>query len=144
MASWRPAGPADEDRVADLMLAFYEESGADWDQAAARRALAHLLHNPDLGCVLLAADGYLVLTFGYSLEFGGRDAFIDEFYVRPQARGRGLGRAGIEHAAAICRGAGVHAIHLEVEDTNPDAARLYDRIGFAFHSRRLMTWRLHP
>jgi hypothetical protein len=37
--AWRIAGPPDEDAVASLMLAFYEESGADWDRAAARQAL---------------------------------------------------------------------------------------------------------
>jgi ribosomal protein S18 acetylase RimI-like enzyme len=142
VAAWRTAGPGDEGAVADLMHGFYEESGATWERGAARRALAHLLHAPELGRVLLADGGYLVLTFGYSLEFGGRDAFIDEFYVRPETRGRGLGRAGIEHAATTCRAAGVQAIHLEVEDSNPDAARLYERMGFTFHSRRLMTWRL--
>ena len=82
-----------------------------------------------------------MLTFGHSFELGGRDALIDELYVRPESRGRGLGRAGIEHAA-VCRAAGAGAIRLEVDDTNPDAPRLYDRMGFALDRRRLMSWRL--
>jgi hypothetical protein len=50
------------------------------------RALAE----QDLGQVwVLVRDhqpaGYMVITFGYSLEFGGRDAFIDELFVEPSA-----------------------------------------------------------
>ena len=45
-------------------------------------ALGALLQEPAAGQVWLITDGadpvgYLVVTFGYSLEFGGRDAFID-------------------------------------------------------------------
>ncbi len=153
MSAWRTGGPSDEDAVAALMLAFHEESGAHRDRAAARKALAHLIRSPELGRVLVADGGSMVLTVGCSparpwVASGihacgrGRDAFIDEPYVRPDARSRGLGRSGIEHAAAVCRPAGVPAIHLEVEDSNPDAARPYDRMGFTVHTRRVMTWPL--
>jgi GNAT superfamily N-acetyltransferase len=42
------------------------------------------------------AVGYIVLTFGYSLEYLGRDAFIDEFYLRESYRGRRWGRRTLE------------------------------------------------
>jgi GNAT superfamily N-acetyltransferase len=83
-------------------LAFMPEFNASracaFDERRARRALEELLTSPDLGRIWLivargAAVGYVVLTLGFSLEYGGRDAFIDEFYVQPQSRGQGFGRA---------------------------------------------------
>ena len=50
------------------------------------------LGNPS--CLMIAV-GYLVLTLGYSLEYGGRDAFIDEVYIRSSYRGRGIGTAAL-------------------------------------------------
>ena len=61
------------------------------------------------------AIGYLVLTIGYSLERGGRDAFIDELYVRAERRGRGLGALAVATAEAAARRLGVRAVHLEVD-----------------------------
>ncbi len=84
--------------------------------------------------------GYLVLTIGYSLERGGRDAFIDELYVRPQWRGLGLGTLAVATAEVAARRLGVRAVHLEVDTTNERARRLYERIGFAVRQRyHLMT-----
>lgn len=40
--------------------------------------------------------GYIAICFGYSIEFGGRDAFVDEFFITEAARGRGLGRIALE------------------------------------------------
>ncbi len=53
----------------------------------ARGALEVLVGDETLGrvwviCAAGAAIGYVVLTLGYSLEYGGRDACIDELYVR--------------------------------------------------------------
>ena len=83
--------------------------------------------------------GYLILTFGFSLEYGGRDAFIDEFFIATPHRGRGLGKAALEEVARLAPGLGVHAIHLEVADNNHGAESLYSRQGFYRHNRRLMT-----
>jgi ribosomal protein S18 acetylase RimI-like enzyme len=84
--------------------------------------------------------GYLVLTIGYSLERGGRDAFIDELYVRPQWRGVGLGTLAVATAEVAARRLGVRAVHLEVDTSNERARRLYERIGFAVRQRyHLMT-----
>lgn len=37
------------------------------------------------------AIGYVILTLGFSLEYGGRDAFIDEFYIQANYQGQGIG-----------------------------------------------------
>ena len=86
-----------------------------------------------------SAVGYVVLTLGYSIEFRGRDAFLDELYLRPEARGRGAGRKALEFVEGVCRSLGVRALHLEVERANAGAQALYRKAGFVDPDRYLMT-----
>jgi ribosomal protein S18 acetylase RimI-like enzyme len=145
----RPATPADLERLRDLMAANYAESGYPFDPAAARDCFAAMLRDPALGRVWLVeaggeVAGYAVLAFGYSLEYRGRDAFVDDLYVAPAQRGRGLGRAALEAVEAAARELGVRALHLEVERGNSAAQALYRRRGFRDNDRRLLTKRLGP
>jgi GNAT superfamily N-acetyltransferase len=80
-----------------------------------------------------------VLACGFSLEYRGRDAFVDELYVRPDRRDRGIGSRILDAMEAECRRRGIVALHLEVDHDNPDGRRLYLRRGFADHARHLMT-----
>jgi ribosomal protein S18 acetylase RimI-like enzyme len=86
--------------------------------------------------------GYLILTLGFSVEYGGRDGFIDDLYLVPAARGRGLGRRLIEFALAQARDLGIGTLHLEVEAGNEAATQLYRAVGFSETGRRLMRLRL--
>jgi ribosomal protein S18 acetylase RimI-like enzyme len=86
--------------------------------------------------------GYIILTVGFSFEFGGHDAFIDELYVSPEHRRKGVGRTAIKFLEARAVQMGVRAVHLEVSRDNPAAIELYSRCGYASHDRHLMTKRL--
>ena len=146
-ATFKPAEASGLDALLPMIRALCEHDGTPFDERAVGRALALVLADESLGRVWLIecgreAAGYLVLTFGFSLEFGGRDAFIDELYVREAFRGRGLGRRAIDLAERACRGRGVGALHLEVERANTSAQELYRRTGFRDHDRYLMTKRL--
>jgi diamine N-acetyltransferase len=147
-ASFRPAAESDVGVLLELMRALYDEDGSTpLSEDTAEPALRGLLAAPDRGLVWVIeqageAAGYLVLTWGYSLEFHGRDAFIDELYVAPSYRGAGLGRQAVEWAEAACRAHGAGAVHLEVEIENERAHALYRRSGFAERGLRLMTKRL--
>jgi GNAT superfamily N-acetyltransferase len=128
------------------MAPFYVEQGYPFDRERARAALELFLANPLLGRAWVFRDGdtavgYSVLTLGWSLEYGGRDGFVDELYVSPSHRGRGLGRKALDAIGDACRELGVQALHLEVERDNP-AAELYRKWGFENHDRRLMTKKL--
>jgi ribosomal protein S18 acetylase RimI-like enzyme len=83
--------------------------------------------------------GYVILTLGFSFEYRGRDAYIDELYVDAPFRGRGLGRKTVEFVEEAARELGVNAIHLEASQGNTTAIELYRRTGFVDHDRRLMT-----
>jgi len=87
-------------------------------------ALARLLGEGTLGSVIVEGDpvvGYAVLTWGFDLEFGGRDAFLTEMYVRPEARRCGLGRALLDEVLRVARGEGAGAVHLGVYPENKAA-----------------------
>ena len=142
--SFRLAGEADIDLLAGLMRQFYAIDRYPFDEQIVRTALAKLIGDHSLGRVWLindgeAAIGYIVLTFSYSLEFHGRDAFVDEFFVQAGDRGRGVGTKAMQFVDEACRELGVQALHLEVERANVAAQALYRKFGFADHDRYLMT-----
>jgi GNAT superfamily N-acetyltransferase len=91
-----------------------------------------------------AAAGYVVLTFGYSLEFNGHDAFVDELYVEEGHRGKGLGGLAVRLAEDTCRTMGVRALHLEVDRENHRARAVYEKAGFEDRDNHLLTKRLAP
>jgi ribosomal protein S18 acetylase RimI-like enzyme len=138
------AGAADADELVEMMREFYAFDHIAFDEGAARGALRQILGDDRFGIVhLIRAEaetaGYLVLTFGFSLEFHGRDAFVDELYLRENFRGRGIGKACIEFAAEVCRREGIAALHLEAERANTRAVGLYRQAGFRDHDRFLLT-----
>jgi len=149
-AGFRAASGADVPAIMRLMAGLYAEDGEiPLDPAAAERALRQLLALPEAGAVWLAEVGgeavsYFALTWGFSLEYHGRDAYIDELYVAPAHRGRGIGREALAVADAACRSRGIRALHLEVERANARAEALYRQAGFLDQDRRLMTRRLAP
>ena len=143
----RSAGVADLDLLARMHEEFSLEDRHAFDLAAARGALDALLREPRFGRAWVIenddqAVGYLAVCFGYSIEFRGRDAFVDELYVRPAQRGRGLGREALSVAEVACREAGIVALHLEVKRDNQAARKLYRSAGFAERESYLMTKKL--
>jgi ribosomal protein S18 acetylase RimI-like enzyme len=142
--SFRVADAGDADALLAMMRGLYEHERIAFDEAAARAALAQLLADDSCGVahfILLGGEvaGYLVLTFGFSLEFGGRDAFVDELFVKDEFRGRGAGKVALGFAADVCRARGVRALHLEVERANEAAQDIYRKAGFVDHDRYLLT-----
>ena len=139
-----PAMPRDIGELLPLMREFYAGERLPYDEPVMRGALGELWAEPLYGGAWLArldeeAVGYGILCCGFSLEYGGRDAFVDELYVRPGWRDRGIGNRLLDAMEECCRARGVAAIHLEVDHDNPDGKRLYARRGFVDHQRHLMT-----
>jgi GNAT superfamily N-acetyltransferase len=141
------AGAADFEGIFALLRAFYTETEFPLDEAATGAALRDLLSRPELGRVWqirLGGElvGYAAVCFGFSLEHRGRDAFLDEIYLRPAARGRGVGRASLAFVEAACAELGVRILHLEVERDNLVGQALYRERGFADDGRMLLSKRL--
>ncbi|WP_282608347.1 N-acetyltransferase [Pelagibius sp. Alg239-R121] len=132
-----------------LVSAYHTFEGIMMSEASRRQAISKLLEEPALGEIWLIqrdvqAIGYIAICFGYSIELAGRDAFIDEFYIAEQERGRGLGRRALEAITQRLTKAGVVALHLEVDNDNRAAQTLYERCGFVPRRKyHLMTLDLH-
>jgi|SRR5882672_1774053 len=144
---FRLATPADAELLLDFMRDYYAFDSHHYDRESARIALLGLLDNSAFGLAWLVLDsgvavGYIVLCFGYSLEYLGRDAFIDEFYLIQSHRGRGWGRKTLDFVVEQARLHDVQAIHLEVVRRNVAALEFYRKLGFADHGHHLMSLRV--
>jgi len=145
----RPAAPADAGELSAMMAEDYGEVGYPFDGALSRRCFEQLLAEPHLGrawVLLHDADiaGYIVLTFCFCLEYGGREAYVDDLFVRRPFRGLGLGRMAMETVIAESRRMDLRMLNLEVEPGNRTARRLYSSTGFERNRRLLMRLRLNP
>lgn len=140
----RPAKLSDIESIAHLMADYYREDGYWFQPDLARENLNLFLSNHQLGGILVAGTtdqvtGYIIVTFGFSFEYGGRDAFIDELFVAQDFRGHNLGRELLDSAIVFCRENDVKVLHLEVEREKEMARQFYARTGFTDHDRFLMT-----
>ena len=123
------------DKLDALVAAFHAEAGISIDDDARRAGLKPMLEGIPHGAAYLigpsrAPIGYLVVTFGWSLEFGGLDGFLDEIYVRPGVRGRGIASEVLQALPRALAGAGLKALHLEVAKDAVRTQALYKRAGF--------------
>jgi diamine N-acetyltransferase len=135
---FRLASERDADTLLEFMQAYYAFDGHGFEREKAHDALVALLENANLGRAWLILDGdapagYIVLCFGYSLEWLGRDAFVDEFFLREEYRGRGWGHAAMQFVEAEARHAGIRTLHLEVVEKNVGALDFYRKYGFQEH-----------
>ncbi len=86
---------------------------------------------PDVS-LLAGEDGIVSLR-----RDGSRCFVVDVLYVRPAARGKGLGMELMRAAAEHARTAGAEAVELTVLESNKPARRLYEHLGYATVERRL-------
>lgn len=129
------AGAEDMERLLPMVAACHAEEGIDRDAAHRRAGLGPLLQGSPLGAVYLIGPrvgpvGYIAVSFGWSLEFAGMDGYVDEFWIRPGVRGRGLGSEVLAALVPALEAAGLKALHLEAGTENAGARRLYARHGF--------------
>ncbi len=141
---FRVASESDTELLLAMMRDYYVFDGHAFNEARARTALVDLLREAAFGRAWLICDqqtpvGYVVLTLGYSLEFLGRDAFLDEFYLVESYRGRGWGRRTLEFVENEARAMDVRAVHLEVVRANVKAGEIYRHAGYVDHEHHLMS-----
>jgi ribosomal protein S18 acetylase RimI-like enzyme len=142
----REAVLEDEPELLRMMrkLAEQEPGTIHFDEAAARTSLEKFRELPAFGAIWILCEGpkpigYIILTIGFSFEFHGHDAFIDELYIDADYRRRGYGRQAVAFLEKRAREMGVNAVHLEVDRGNDPAFELYRRVGYEDHDRFLMT-----
>jgi GNAT superfamily N-acetyltransferase len=133
--------------ILPFLRAYYAFDGHAFDEGKARTALTALLRDLGLGRVWLILNGdspvgYIAICFGYSLEWLGRDAFVDEFYLREEYRGRGWGRRAVHFVEEAARSFGIKALHLEVVQRNAAALQVYSKLGFKEHRSTVLSKRI--
>lgn len=126
----RRATPEDLPALLELGAEYAAADHHEFDPERAASGFAGLLGDDTHGVVWITddRDAYAVVTWGWSVESGGKEAILDEIYVRRQ--GRGIGSQLIEHLHADCDRRGVRRIFLETEPHNAAARRLYERHGY--------------
>lgn len=117
-----------------LMAEFYAESGYDLNRPLAEKAFAAILADKRLGYIwLIDAEGkevgYIVLTLRFGMEYGGLIACLDDLFVVPQSRNKGLSTDALVQVRDFCKSIGIRAITVEVSHSNGSAQTVYRRIG---------------
>lgn len=140
------ARPQDLDRVARLVADFHREEEIAQDEATRHAAILPLLEGSPHGAIYLigpsrAPIGYVIVSFGWSVEFGGMDGFVDEIFIRPAVRRRGIGSEVLLNLPKALAGAGLRALHLEVDRDNAAARRLYEKLHFEPRERYMLMTR---
>ncbi len=142
--TWTAADPDDITQVLALMREFYAEEGLAYIEERALRAVSELVSDPSLGAVFLLQDdsgpqGYLIGSFGYSLEFGGRFVLLDELYLRPGCRGHGERKRALATMEDWAGKQAALTTRLEVNHHNGKALAFYLKSGYVNDNRRILT-----
>lgn len=140
---YRAATLSDVDVLLPLMRCLQADDpwSVPFREEKVRETLRELIALAGRAFLICAAEvcvGYLVLSFDFSLEFGGKNAWIDELFVQREFRNKGIGSKTVEFAAGAARECGAKVLHLEVNRGN-QAIDLYRRCGFADHDRYLLS-----
>lgn len=146
-AAFRLGTSAEVESFLPLIHAFYAVDRHEYDEARIRPALMLLLAEPRYGHawfieVNSEVVGYMVVTYGFALESGGREMLIDEFYIDTAHRGQGIGRQAVEFLRQQCRTEAIQVLYLEVERHNTAAFAFYQRMGFVPDDSTFMTMRI--
>jgi ribosomal protein S18 acetylase RimI-like enzyme len=143
----RAAVALDLEAVTAMLVAQLREHRIDMPAEKVGEAVEGIVANPERGRILVAVEGGRVvgvaaLSFVWPIEHGGRSAWLEELYVEPAARGRGIGTQLLRATLRAAADAGAVAIDLEVDVDHQRAARLYEREGFTAVPRARFVLRL--
>jgi ribosomal protein S18 acetylase RimI-like enzyme len=137
---------ADLETVLAFVKKYYEFDGIRFNAPELGRSLELLLRDPSFGRVWLIRVarkevGYVILTFSYDIEFGGRQGTVTDLYFMEEYRRLGLGSKTFNFLELACRELDIKALELQVERKNVAAQAFYRKLGF---QPGLPTPRSHP
>lgn len=113
---------------------YYQEDKLPFDAARFQRALVAALAQ-DRGsawwlCVAGERVGYTLMMDGWSIEFGGLLTTLDEIFVLPSWRGKGVASQAIIALRDQFAARGGVSMSMETTPDNLNAQKLYQRLGF--------------
>lgn len=130
----RRATPEDASTVAALLDAFNREFDTPTPGLEVlTRRLDSLLAGDEVIALLSGEPptALALLTLRPNVWYEGPVALLDELYVVPELRGRGVGSALLEAAEAIVRKFGAEAVEINVDSDDVDARRFYEQRGYS-------------
>ena len=143
----RPATPADVDDLLQLIkdLAAYEREPDAVETTVQMLQDALFGSSPTASAHVAELDGSVV---GFALWYvtfstwkGLPGMWLEDLFIRPEARGSGLGRALLEALARVCLDRGYPRFEWWVLDWNDSAQGFYQRLG-AVPQSDWTTWRV--
>jgi ribosomal protein S18 acetylase RimI-like enzyme len=139
-----PLADADAPELESMVMALYREdpTGQKMSFRKIRQTVAQLTAHPDKGRITIVrvgdtVVGYVIVIYFWSNEYGGDVAHIDELYVRPPWRSKGIGARCLDHVAGM-KGKKLRGVRLEVTPANQKAFAFYSRHGFKLAKNRHM------
>ena len=136
------AQPEEAEAIASLLVEFRDHNGGDWPSANAFLAsVERLLEDLDTEFLLATPDddsppgGVLQLRFRFSVWKAAPDAWLEDLFVREQARRAGVGDALVSLALERARERGAKRVELDTNEDNAPALALYERHGFSARSK---------
>ena len=145
---FKVATKSDIPEILKMMEDFNAIDNYPFDREVSKKNLNRFLADTSLGRIWMvemgnSTAGYVVLTFGFSFEYQGRDGFIDELFIKENYRNKGIGKKTLDFISAESHKLHINVIHLEVESHNKNANILYLKSGFISNNRTLLTRRLN-
>lgn len=147
MTTFKPVEIADIEIITQMMQDFYAIDNYPMDVEVAKNLFQEFISNEHLGKSWLIYSeneivGYIILTFVFSFEYGGKIAFVDELFIKETARGKGIGKEAIQFIQAEVPKLSLKLLYLEVESHNENAQKLYLAHDFVIHNRKLMKYKV--
>ncbi len=127
----RDAGPGDRAAFLALWQGFTDSYALTLPPGVTEFTWARLMDPAcsltlRLACIEGVPLGFAIHQHHPSTWVMGDDGYLEDLFVAPQARGRGLGRALIDDLVAIGRARGWQRLYWLTETGNATARRLYD------------------
>jgi GNAT superfamily N-acetyltransferase len=130
----RPARADEIEEMLPLIRAYCEFYETEPNDEGIRGMFETLITEPSQGTVFIARDGdkavgFATLDWKWSSLKGARIGYLEDLFVHPEARGRGIADALIEACAGRCRELGMPALEWLTAPDNHRAQKVYDRTG---------------
>ena len=147
MTTFKPLEITDISTITQMMQDFYAIDNYPMDVEVAKNLFHEFISNENLGKSWLMYSkneivGYIILTFIFSFEYGGKIAFVDELFIKETARGKGIGKEAIQFIQREVPKLSLKLLYLEVEPHNENAQKLYLAHDFELHNRKLMKYKV--
>lgn len=125
---------ADAATVATLLDAFNREYNTPTPGTGVLTTrLRRLLARADVVALLVGdpAIAVALLTLRPNIWYRGPVGLLDELYVAPALRGRGIGSTLLKAAEAMTRARAGELLEINVDGEDTDARRFYERHGYS-------------